>query len=747
MKFWQMARWFGMVTLVASCTTTPPSLQSQKPQAPPKSNGSNSGSSVATDSPSTKVNPPPVVHGVHAGDITKMSISADGKALLTLDTLGGVRFWPSLAGDVEPVVVHFSQPTQVTLGIRGDTYIAAALDSSGGVQIRRFSRHGELIGTSDLHRDVGFIDMVFVARYGLLLLSADQTLIDLDEAGHIRQVIDVPVGARVVAIHQAAGQVVALAEIGDKRAAFALSGFNTSVNGGTAATSWTTAIALPVTSVLDVSTISQDGTRIAVATAATKTAPNSKPTTIKPQRNVDIELPGPPTVEAFAVVDVSKKASLGEFPLNSPTNPNQGVSIIVVFLSNSEIYYRSATTGRIKIPEPSGATASGSGAVAPVVVDPWEVPGVGAFDEETDFQSTMIAESVISDILVSARGPHVRILDHGKASYLGYRYPRLSPLDTQGDNLVATSANRRDSIMLNLSSGKIAQSKAPVANSSALVDDTHRIGFVVDDKTSQNQLRLYSLVGDSAAVVLPKTSRDAYAVQYGRESGLLALRNNDGDLMFTGYDRATNLLGPLFTVKSYPSAYMTNPALNDGVAALSLKNIDNGATPMMQVTEIRLVPGATADKPKRVVAGATYKLPNAVLQVDAAGNVYALQPSNEPQKEVTVVVYRKDKKLRELKLPGAPQISNDGKLFLVREGMHTSMYNDQGNLLWSRASSQGATLWTSDAKKIVIASDGGVETFDANTGDVSRRCGWEFGLTTQAPENEFHGGIASVCER
>ena len=125
----------------------------------------------------------PTIGASHAGDIVELAVTGSGSAALTLDATGSVRLWPSLRGDIAPVVVQFNEPTQLAVGERADYVVAAAIDVSGGLQLHILSKAGGGVLTQALRVDSEFIDVVFVTGQGLLALSADQQLHRIDDAG------------------------------------------------------------------------------------------------------------------------------------------------------------------------------------------------------------------------------------------------------------------------------------------------------------------------------------------------------------------------------------------------------------------------------------------------------------------------------------------------------------------------------------------------------------------------------------
>lgn len=80
----------------------------------------------------------------HAGRISTVVLSADGKAAVTKDTLGGVRLWPALDGSAKPLVVPARGAVQLTLARRGAEYLIGYVDSADMAHVIAMTGAGKL---------------------------------------------------------------------------------------------------------------------------------------------------------------------------------------------------------------------------------------------------------------------------------------------------------------------------------------------------------------------------------------------------------------------------------------------------------------------------------------------------------------------------------------------------------------------------------------------------------------------------
>lgn len=72
----------------------------------------------------------------HINTIDMIALAADGKAVVTRDAQGGVRFWPSLDGATEPVTfTDTKQISSIALAPRPGGYTIGIIDTAGGARL------------------------------------------------------------------------------------------------------------------------------------------------------------------------------------------------------------------------------------------------------------------------------------------------------------------------------------------------------------------------------------------------------------------------------------------------------------------------------------------------------------------------------------------------------------------------------------------------------------------------------------
>ncbi len=117
----------------------------------------------------------PAAVASHGAAIESLAVSDDGRAALSQDAIGGTRLWPTLDGTHEPFVVGLAMATQLALGRDGESFVIAALDQVGGIEIVRVGGDGNVITRSRIAPDPA-IDAIAIAPQGIVALCADQTI-------------------------------------------------------------------------------------------------------------------------------------------------------------------------------------------------------------------------------------------------------------------------------------------------------------------------------------------------------------------------------------------------------------------------------------------------------------------------------------------------------------------------------------------------------------------------------------------
>ncbi|MBP9086969.1 MAG: hypothetical protein KBG15_12685 [Kofleriaceae bacterium] len=670
----------------------------------------------------------PTISASHASDIEGLAVTRSGSAALTLDGNGGVRLWPSLRGDVEPVIVQFNEPTKIALGERADFLVAAAIDGSGGLQIQVLSKSGGQVLHEAIRGDAEFIDVVFVAGQGLLALSADQQLHRIADNGRVTQTFTMPPGMRAVTLCHANGVVVALARNAGNPVALTLGGTS-------AAPVWSAPFVLPATSMLETVNLDAHGQRLAVAVGARPPAQLPPPAAVPPA-NAPPVIVGP-TRDHVAVYALASRTVLGR--INLPSNAftvNAVFRPVVAFITKDRLYYRGAVSGQLDLGGVTQPTLPDTSAAA---ADPW-IAAPSLPMETEDNRGPSAAVTLGAEGLLVAHGRHLRIETNGATKYLGYRYAQLWPFDTQGNVLLAWNDSRRTLLTFDPAKGQVRGAKHSDLSDMVAYDDRHRIGLVRAAQGRASTLHIVAIFDDEPTITVPNVSADAYSVQFGQRSSLLALHNNKGEMALAVYDRVHNTAGKPFVVKGRAYIYMVDPALTSGVVAYSATYSPKIAGLVeMAVTAYQIEAG-------EVKVARTFRIPGSVFAVAPSGEIYVARNVEHPNQTRGFDVYHEGVKDRELLLPGMPELSPDGRRLVVFTGTRLSVYDAAGQRLWVQSAARGALVWAADGQQLFVAAEGGVMTFDAATGAATSRCGWHFGLSNDIPEDAGRSLTRSICE-
>ena len=104
-------------------------------------------------------------------------------AAVSQDTSGATRFWPSLDGTREPVVLPLGPAREIVIGRDGDGFAIGALDEAGGVELVRVAPDGAVQSRVQIGADPAFVT-VAIANGRVVGLRADQTIVLVDFAGN-----------------------------------------------------------------------------------------------------------------------------------------------------------------------------------------------------------------------------------------------------------------------------------------------------------------------------------------------------------------------------------------------------------------------------------------------------------------------------------------------------------------------------------------------------------------------------------
>ncbi len=123
-----------------------------------------------------------MIEAPHGGAITTLAVTADGKAAITCDDLGGMRLWPTLDGTQEPRVVDLQAPRALAIGRHGDGFAVVLLDDVGGLVIATLDSSGRTLHHVSIGGDPAYVGVAMTER-GPLGWRTDQAIVQLSVDG------------------------------------------------------------------------------------------------------------------------------------------------------------------------------------------------------------------------------------------------------------------------------------------------------------------------------------------------------------------------------------------------------------------------------------------------------------------------------------------------------------------------------------------------------------------------------------
>jgi WD40 repeat protein len=619
----------------------------------------------------------------HGRAISGIAISDDGTAALTIDSGNSVRLWPSLDGTREPVAVPLVAATDIVLARDGSDFAIAALDAAGGVVILRVDTNGQLVGKASLPFDQPY-KLLVAAGDGFLAIKSDQTIERIDYKGtHLGEVAP-ETGQRIATLVARRGRAIAMLTSPDGVIARWLETSSKTLAWGPA----TAPLAIDAQQVA----LSPDFTRLAV------------------------------------IQKKGRKASILELATGAITplkgNRNDLVPLDWVSADRVAFAHDEFELSRVEWFDPTGKLIAAIGD-----------------DFELEFVSVLSMEAA-DDRVVSFMGHQVVLVEPKKLRYLGYQLHAASRLRATPAGMVASMGGKSEILDDSLQ----IERRGPTANARDLVpiDDTFALAIsgiptktgAFDDsiekpKPRKSGVEVVLFEGQTRQQVL-KMKVSEMRLRYEPASHLLAT-NGGTSITFAKFDDVSKRFGDPVTLpvgSKIRDIFLLDPKTTNGAIALVVHGAAKGDLVTRPIFEAELT-GAPAHE--------SIALPGQLEDVDRAGHTYVRTDAK------TIAIFDGTTELGKLvdldkmKVRPAP----DGKRVAIFGRGRVILTKLDGSEIWSIGFPAIKDLQWTDNDLVALAN--GIAKLDPATGQtVAARCGWKFGLRTQASFMDLAG--STICD-
>jgi hypothetical protein len=623
--------------------------------------------------------PQPVLPAPHGAEIALVAVTDDARAAITSDDNGELRFWPSLDGKQEPVVLRGHAPSDLVLAREHDGFVAALLDAATGIEVLHLAKDGALRDRQLMPAEPGYVEMV-AAETAILARRSDQTIVRIDS------------NARTHVLAPAAGdQILGLAARGDD----AVAGIadperpaeihvvrELALANGLA---WGKTYALPIPLVAPFA-LSPSGRRIAGIDARTS-------------MGVVIELGGQSRVIASDVIADAPDRTIG-------------------FLDDDRVVFR----GGILVSVPLATAA-----------DPWT--GTHSSVRVRLGRSTAIADG----FGIGGIGTHLLIADGKQTRFLGYRDLGIADLRVTGSQITLSYGTRVLWLDERLREHRSRDVLADAIGGLA-VDDTHLLkatfSYLAEDR-SQLDLSLFDVVTGAYAGLgmYPQASN----VSYDPGTGVYAVWGQTREVPRARLDLSTRTSAPLRSLRTRGDATveLLDPAVANGAVAVAYSGEDGG---MLYVETF--VDDLKSNRPLAPASTVKIQLAVQTIGTDRTGAMYTLvEPSSRGGK--AVLVHKGGKEVKKIMVDDTATsgaVDRDGTTLAAYSRNEIVLYAIDGPEAFKErwrvpAWSVNIAMFTADGKTLLVNTQGGLMALDTMTGArAATGCGWGFGLSTTEPQ-------------
>lgn len=671
----------------------------------------------------------------HASEIVLVAVTDERDAALTADAGNGLRLWPALDGSRTPLPIAFaSEPVQLAITHAGRDLVAIILDRGGALTLLRLGLDGSARGRTQLRAaDAAFVEVItsgdhIFARtdaHTVAWYSADGTQRGglAPEPGHL--VTDLTARNGRIA-------VVTTAADGAHLRPFTVTGDQLR---------WQPVVKLPLVPRADLLALAPTRDRIAF---------------------VDVHNRG---LHVLDLAGMPKLVAGTRMYVNESTTAIGFVDDDTIAVATHNIAWWQATNAPTKPPPPYlGAGQSGADAAA---VDDDDSRGGSAFAtpppaRDDALRGDMVGEltsmplnlsgtvprpAFVTDRLVTTMAGSLVIATRAHVQYLGWRTTSFGASEAPGGGVVITQRSSRFTWLdddLQQTHTLDIQDKAPATSSWSygapvgthhLIMQTHRettAAFTLINAAKPDER--FEILPFSRSVETYYINEGMLAIKVGR-----TLRRFKLDFATT---TATEML-PALRVRDYSlsNVRLFDPEFAGGLVAVTVAWPSEWAN-HQTLTYYWLRNGKLEKQQHK-------KFEGHIVKAMSDGRLFIFSRQLETD-EPRLQIVKDGELLREIThehLAPSIAISHGGTRIALRDESHVIMIDETGAELW-RTPMWGATsvMATPTGRRIIVTAHGGLAAFDATSGAmVNRECGFDFGLTSQAPDFGPHG-FASVCE-
>ena len=678
-----------LVVAVAACGSPPkqPEVPAPPPAiSPPAPNGSVSGGGnvVGRGARKTRIEAP------HGGAINLLAASVDGKAVVSVDELGGTRLWAALDGSAEPRVIDLPRPTDLVVGSHPKGYVLAMTDSVGGLIMQVVDTDGITLQRATLPLEPAYGGVASASAKGVLAWRIDQRIVLLSpDKGTILSELPTEGGQRLLALAATADKAVAVIESG---------------NPATRRARWVTLSPQLAWGAFVEGAAEDLGSNVALSPSGKRIA-----------SLVSTHALG----NSVLVIDntgrlLANEPARGATAIALPTDDHVALAIQngVSWIDLAKVKPR---------PTPPSKPATGANLPSPQPINDVPLIGVAAGGRA-----------------VGAVNGELVIATPGKSEFLGYELesPAVASAGPNGQLLIGLGDT------FALLDNQLVASAPPdlqIPSGTSVADVRWLTGneWLVQSSRLNDGITGIALVdaGANKTRVVRKGMAMVHMMAYDPSTNLVAFSLGDTPEVLRHAPGKLEMksVSTLPKPKGFERAELVpvNPQLSGGTQVVVVHMRDR--------LTIRW-----AKDPQRLEAPGPITVDGSLASVDAAGHVYVWQ--SDPNGVLVLAMYRDGKQLGFMPTDGPTALWPDPKGTRVLQVSQRSvaMVGVDTVRKWAQPL-QGVTeaIWLDDST-IAIISAAGIARVDANTGDVqAARCGWRFGLSSK--QHPISPRVEPVC--